>query len=107
MTNPFAKAHNDIFTRLKDAGDTEIVDALFTPESGSPVPLVVWIYKDDDLQISEFEGQITEEITIIEYLLTDINRDVVEDETFTIGDDVYVVEAIHSRTDVSRKALVV
>jgi len=107
MTNPFAKAHADIFNKLKEAGDSELVDAVFQPATGDSIPLVVWLYKEDDYQVSEFEGQVFEELTLIEYLLADINRDVVEDETFTIGGDVYVVESVKSRDDVSRKALVV
>jgi len=69
------------------------VDATFTPAAGDPVSLKVVVEKGVELQPEAFGAQVTELGVTVEYLLADTGREADRNETFTVGDDTYTVQA--------------
>lgn len=67
--------------------------ALFTPAAGDPVPVKVHVSKETDFQPRGLEAQTWAPKPTLEYLLSDIGREVDDGETFTMDADgtVYTV----------------
>lgn len=107
MTDVFSEALSDIYDAFQDAGDTGIMDAVFNPAIGDPVSCTVRIYNTDDRQVEGFEGQVTEEITVIEYQLSEIGRDIEDGETFVINGTTYTADGMQGRDSVSRRIAVI
>ena len=107
MTDVFSEALSDIYNTFQDAGDTGIRDAVFNPAVGDPLSCKVRIYNTDSLQVEGFEGQVTEEITVIEYQLAEIGRDIEDGETFVIDGTTYTADGMQGRDSVSRRVAVV
>lgn len=107
MPDIFAAAAKTVYETLQQVGDTEICDAVFYPVVGDSIPCTVWKYLDEKLQPGAFDGQVTEEILIIEYQLLEIDRDVVDGEYFIIDGDTYTADGITGRDSVTVKVAVV
>ena len=80
-------------------------EAVFTPSTGEPVTLDVILVKESQLQPSG-NAQTWDTGTTIEYSLTDIAREAVVGETFTIDSVVYTVRKIESNDGYTVKVVV-
>jgi len=65
--------------------------AVFTPAAGDPVTLNVHYDEQVLLQPGDLTAQVYAATQTIEYLLSDIGRQPVEGETFSIGSAAYTV----------------
>lgn len=107
MADPFETLLSDFHTSMEGLGISEFVDATFDPASGANVPCSIRLYKEDNLESDGVLTRVFGELTIIEYQRSEIARDAVLGETFTIGSTVYTVKGVRDRDSVSIRVVVV
>jgi hypothetical protein len=81
------EAMTDLFD---DAGE----DATYTPLTGDPLPVKVWIQKDVELQPPDFNGQAVELKTVLECLLSQVLTVPQRGSTFLAGSTTYTVQSV-------------
>jgi hypothetical protein len=107
MADPFKAALADFYTSLALDGVEEVKSATFTPATGAAVACTVRFYKEDNLEPDGFSARVTGELALIEYQRSEISRDAVRGETFTIGGVAYTVQSIKDRDSVSIRVVVI
>lgn len=82
--------------------------ATFYPLTGAPVPLTVNVITEDNVELSGYTAEIQADETVVEYLRSDISRDVVSGEWFKItsSGEILTVENIKERDRFSIQAVV-
>jgi len=81
--------------------------AIFTPAVGDPVPdIMVDLSTGVDYQPGSIEAQVWGSEKTLEYLLSDIGREVNRDEFFTIDETAYTVQGIQENDGRFVKAVV-
>ena len=82
--------------------------ATFVPLNGENISCSVVVDSEDRFLVDGFEGQAADIRDIIVYSLSDIGRDVKRGERFILTDtgEMYVVDGIESRDDISVRAFV-
>jgi len=90
-------AMTDIWDEIAEdlTNDSDLtVAAVFTPAVGDPVSLNVDVSTGTDFQPGGLDVQAWGTETTLEYLLSDIGREVNKGETFTVGGTVYTVQDV-------------
>lgn len=84
---------------LRDIYNSQLgVDAIYTPLTGTPIPLRIMLNKDIVLQPASMESQVVETGTTIEAIIADLGKLPARGETFTADGTNYTVQSI-SRND--------
>lgn len=96
---PLSTSDEIFLSALRDIYDSAVgADAVYAPLSGASVSCRVILNRSVVLQPAGMEAQVVEYGTTIEAIIIDLGKIPERGETFTIGSEVFTVQAI-SRND--------